>query len=281
MAHGPSVDQFARDETRVLEQFRLEGQIAVLTGASRGLGRAMALAMAGAGADVALLGREIETLEPVAAEIEALGRRALALQLDVAEIDTHADTVGRIERELGPISILINNAGVNVRADSLDYRAEDWDFVTGVNLRGAFFFTQACGQPMRARRRGKVLNVCSMTCYLGVPQTVAYSAAKAGLMQITRLLAVEWAEHHIQVNGISPGWFTTEMTSGIHGTPREEWVLSRCPTGRFGHPSELVGAAVFLVSPAADYITGQVLAIDGGILAGSDWRRGALGAIAP
>jgi len=259
---------------QVMAQFRLDGQTAVVTGASRGLGRAMAIGLAAAGADVALLGRQQATLELVAAEIGALGRRALPLQFDVADREQHAPAVARIEAELGPIGILINNAGVNVRTNSDEFREADWDFVTDVNLKGAFFFTQAVGRGMLARRQGKILNICSMTCYMGVPSTVAYSVSKAGLLQMTRLLAVEWAGHNIQVNGIAPGWISTEMTNNLKGTPRYDWVINRCPAGRFGEPHELVGAAVFLCSPAANYVTGQILAVDGGILAGSDWRQG-------
>jgi NAD(P)-dependent dehydrogenase (short-subunit alcohol dehydrogenase family) len=143
-----------------------------------------------------------------------------------------------------------------------------------VNLRGAFFFTQACGRQMIPRRQGKVLNIASMTSFLGVPLTAAYTASKSALLQLTKLLAVEWAEHNIQVNGIAPGWIHTELTENMKGTPRYQWVLNRTPAGRFGEPEELAGAAVFLCSPAADFITGQILAVDGGILAGSDWRMG-------
>ena len=263
------------NEQRIMEQFRLDGQVAVITGASRGLGRSMAVALAAAGADVALLGREQATVDAVAEEIrDDVGRKAFPLQFDVADLAQHEPAVARIEAELGPIQILISNAGVNVRTDSHEYREEDWDFVTDVNLKGAFFFTQAVGKRMMDRRQGKILNICSMTCYMGVPSTIAYSASKAGLLQMTRLLAVEWAGHNIQVNGISPGWIGTEMTNNLRGTPRYDWVINRCPAGRFGEPHELVGAAVFLCSPAANYITGQILAVDGGILAGSDWRKG-------
>jgi NAD(P)-dependent dehydrogenase (short-subunit alcohol dehydrogenase family) len=263
------------DPAQILEKFRLDGKVAVVTGASRGLGRAMALALAGAGADVALLGREEATLLPVAEQIRENGeRRAAVVPLDVADLEAHRAAVEAVVSQLGAIDILVNNAGTNVRADSLEYSPDDWDQVTGVNLRGTFFFTQACARVMIPRRRGKILNVASMTSFLGLPLTSAYTATKAALAQLTKLLAVEWAEHNIQVNALAPGWIRTEMTENMRGTPREQWVLNRTPTGRFGEPEELAGAAVFLVSPAADYITGQVLAVDGGILAGSDWRTG-------
>jgi len=258
----------------ILEQFRLDGRVALVTGASRGLGRAMALALAEAGADVALAGRDRATLEPAASEIAATGRRALAAPLDVGRVETHAALVERVARELGPVDILVNNAGINHRAPALEWSPQDWDRVLGVNLRGAFFLCQAVGRGMVERRRGKILNISSMTAFLGLPTVPAYTASKAALQQLTRLLAVEWAEYNIQVNAIAPGWIHTEMTAGLRGTPRYGWVVGKTPAGRFGEPEELAGAAVFLCSPAADFITGQVLAVDGGILAGSDWRKG-------
>ncbi len=260
--------------TRILDAFRLDGKVALVTGASRGLGRAMALGLAGAGAHVAVAGREPETLRAVAREIEELGRRCCCVPLDIARTEEHAAAVAAVTRDLGPIEILVNNAGMNVRKESLDYTPEDWDRVLDTNLKGAFFLTQEVGRGMIERRRGKVLNISSMTAFLGVPTVPAYTASKAALQQLTRMLAVEWAEFNIQVNAIAPGWINTDLTAPIKETPRYQWVLNRTPAGRFGEPEELAGAAVFLCSPAADFITGQVVAVDGGILAGSDWRTG-------
>lgn len=267
------------DPKTILTQFSLAGKTALVTGASRGLGKAMALALAGAGANVALAGRNLETLRPVAEEIEsALGLDTLCLQLDVADLDAHAPTVEQIVSHFGQLDILVNNAGVNVRNDSLSYKPEDWDFVTNANLKGTFFLTQTVGKHMVERRQGKILNISSMTAFLGVATVPAYTASKAALQQLTKMLAVEWADYNIQVNAIAPGWIHTEMTSALKTNPelqpRYNWVLNRTPAGRFGEPHELAGAAVFLCSPAADFITGQVIAIDGGILAGSDWRKG-------
>jgi len=269
------------DPRTILEQFRLDGQVALVTGASRGLGEAMALALAAAGADVALAGREAHTLEPVAAEVRALGRRALCLPLDVGNLDEIPPAVERVVSELGQIDILVNNAGCNVRKESIDYTPADWDTVLDTNLKGAFFLTQSVGRHMMTRRRGKILNISSMTSYLGLPTVPAYSASKAALQQLTKLLAVEWADFNIQVNAIAPGWIATKMTAPLQENPelraRYDWVISRTPAGRFGEPGELAGAAVFLCSPAADFITGQTIAVDGGILAGSDWRKGPSG----
>lgn len=262
------------DAKKILDLFRLDGKIAVVTGASRGLGKAMTLGYAAAGADVVLCGREAITLEPLAEEIRAdLGRRALVVPFDIAHLPSHAEAVERALSEFGQIDILLNNAGMNVRNASHEYLPEDWDRVLDTNLKGAFFFTQAVGKHMMERRQGKILNISSMTSYLGLPTVPAYTATKAALQQLTRLLAVEWAEYNIQVNAIAPGWIHTEMTAPLKGTPRYDWVVSKTPAARFGEPDELAGAAVFLCSPAADFITGQTLAVDGGILAGSDWRK--------
>jgi NAD(P)-dependent dehydrogenase (short-subunit alcohol dehydrogenase family) len=263
----------------VLNQFRLDGKVAMVTGASRGLGRAMALGLAGAGADVALAGRERGTLAPVAEEIERdLGRQALVVPLDVGDLEALPAAVEAVAARFGRIDILVNNAGTNIRKATLDYTPEEWDAVLDTNLKGAFFLAQQVGRTMIAAGGGKILNISSMTAFLGVPTVPAYTASKAALQQLTRMLAVEWAEHNIQVNAIAPGWISTDLTAPLKSQPdlepRYRWVISRTPAGRFGEPHELVGTAVFLCSPAADFITGQVLAVDGGILAGSDWRRG-------
>lgn len=267
------------DPKKIMDAFRLDGRVAWVTGASRGLGKAMALAMAGAGAQVALSGRDEATLRPVADEIEgALGRRPLCVPLDIADLEAHAPAVESIVSGLGAVDILVNNAGINVRRESIDYTPEDWDKVLDTNLKGTFFLTQAVAKHMISRGSGKILNIGSMSAFLGVTTIPAYTASKAALQQLTRELAVEWAEHNIQVNAIAPGWIHTELTAPLRENPqmqpRYQWVLNRTPAGRFGEPEELAGAAVFLCSPAADFVTGHVLVVDGGILAGSDWRKG-------
>jgi NAD(P)-dependent dehydrogenase (short-subunit alcohol dehydrogenase family) len=267
------------DPKDVLKAFRLVGKVALVTGASRGLGRAMALGLAGAGADVALAGRDRGTLEPVAQEIERdLGCQALPAPLDVADLEAIPSAVEAVVTRFGRIDILVNNAGMNIRNSTLDYTPEEWDTVLDTNLKGTFFLTQQVGRHMIGAGGGKILNISSMTAFLGVPTVPAYTASKAALQQLTRMLAVEWAEHNIQVNALAPGWISTDLTAALkthpHLEPRYRWILSRTPAGRFGEPHELVGAAVFLCSPAADFITGQILAVDGGILAGSDWRKG-------
>jgi 2-dehydro-3-deoxy-D-gluconate 5-dehydrogenase len=264
-----------------MKQFRLDGRVALVTGASRGIGRAIALGMAEAGAYVALLGRQAETLEAVAREIvaEAPGAEPLVVPCDVAEMDALPGAVQRVVERYGRLDILVNNAGINVRKDSLDYGPEDWDRVIDTNLKSAFFLTQHAAKAMIAGGRGgKILNITSMSAFIAVTTVPAYAAAKAGLQQLTKLLASEWADYGIQINAIAPGWIHTDLTDGIvtnpEFRPRYEWVISRTPQGRFGQPEELAGSAVFLCSPAADFITGQILAVDGGLLAGSDWRKG-------
>lgn len=262
----------------ILNAFRLDGRVALVTGASRGIGKALALALAAAGADVAVAGRDEATLAPVVEEIRALGRRSLAVPLDVANVEAIPGAVNAVVEALGSLDILVNNAGLNIRKDSLDYTPDDWDFVMNANLKGTFFLTQAAGRRMVEQGRGKILNIGSMSAYLGLPTLPAYSSSKAALQQLTRMLAVEWADHNVQVNAIAPGWIETNLTAPLQEKPelrpRYEWVISRTPAGRFGTPDELAGCAVFLCSPAADFITGQVIAVDGGILAGSDWRKG-------
>lgn len=259
----------------MIQRFRLDGKVSLVTGGSRGLGRAMAEALAGAGSDVVITGRDQSTLDPVAEEIRRhTGRRVLALQMDISDIASLPAKVARIVEEFGRIDVLVNNAGINIRQPALDYTEEAWDAVTGVNVKGTFFLTQEVGKVMMKQRRGKIINILSLTVAWGLPTVVAYTAAKAGLMGLTRLLAVEWAEYNIQVNAIAPGFFRTEMTRPVREDQRNEWILHRVPMRRWGEPEELTGACIFLASPASDYITGQIFWVDGGITAGSDWRTG-------
>jgi NAD(P)-dependent dehydrogenase (short-subunit alcohol dehydrogenase family) len=177
-------------------------------------------------------------------------------------------------KNFGRVDVLVNNAGINQRMAALEYTEEAWDAVMDVNAKGAFFMAQACGKVMVAQRSGKIINILSITTAWGLPTVVAYTAAKAGLMQLTRLLAVEWGAHNVQVNGIAPGFFRTEMTQPVQDDARSDWILHRTPLGRWGEPEELTGAVLFLASPAADFVTGHVLWVDGGMTAGSDWRSG-------
>jgi NAD(P)-dependent dehydrogenase (short-subunit alcohol dehydrogenase family) len=258
-----------------IESFRLDGKVSLVTGASRGLGMAIAEALAGAGSDVVLTGRQMKTLAPVAAAIsEKTGQRIVPIEMDMGNLFSIRATVDTVLKEFGCLNILVNNAAINSRMPATEYTEEAWDSVTNVNAKGAFFMAQACGKTMIERRNGKIINILSLTVALGLPTVVAYTAAKAGLMQLTRLLAVEWGPYNVNVNGVAPGFFRTELTQSVQTDARSHWILHRTPLGRWGDPEDLTGAVLFLASGASDFITGQVIFVDGGVTAGSDWRSG-------
>lgn len=258
---------------RAIDKFRLDGKVSIVTGASRGIGLAMAEALAGAGCELVIVGRKIETLEPVAERIASeSGRQVLPIQADIGELDAMDGIVHQTMERLGRIDILVNNAGINARRPAEEYTEADWDAVTNVNLKGTFFLTQACGKVMIQQQGGKIINTLSLTSAIGLPTVVAYTAAKGGLTQLTKLLAVEWAPHNIQVNGIAPGFIRTELTAPVRADSRNQWALNRTPAYRWGEPEDLAGATIFLASEASNFITGQVLFVDGGFMAGSDWR---------
>lgn len=245
--------------------FSLTDRVAIVTGGSRGIGRAVALAMAHAGANLVITGRQAGTLEETAAEIRALDRQALAFSFDISDIDAGAAMVDTVVKALGTVDILVNNVGAVILAPALEVTPENWDAVFGVNLRGTFFCTRAVGRVMLAKRRGKVINIASLMGMGGYPNRVAYGASKGGVIQMTRMLAVEWAPHGINVNCICPTMTRTEAVASLVANPvLYEDALRRTPLGRIGEPEDIAGAAVFLASPAADFITGQILAVDGG-----------------
>ena len=251
------------------ELFSLRGKVALVTGGGRGLGKGMALALAGAGADVAVAARTRAQVERTAAEIERLGRRGLPLVADVRDPGSVEEMVGLTVEKLGGLDVLVNAAGVNRRVPSLEVTPEIWDEIVDTNLKGTFFASRAAARAMRERGGGKIINIASLASEIGLPRRVPYTAAKSGVLGLTRALAVEWAPYNIQVNAIGPGYFRTEMTEPLFRD--EEWVkglLSRIPAGRAGIPEDLAGAVVFLASRASDYITGQIIYVDGGFLAG-------------
>jgi NAD(P)-dependent dehydrogenase (short-subunit alcohol dehydrogenase family) len=249
--------------------FSLSGRVALVTGASRGIGQAIAVALAQAGAELVLAGREPRTLEETAEAIRALGRRAQVQRLDVSDIGSIRAAFATIAEAGGGIDILVNNAGIEQVKPSLEVDEALWDRLLDTNLKGAFFCAQAAARLMSVTGRGgAILNLCSLTSEIGIPTAAPYGASKTGLLGMTRALATEWAPLGIRVNGIGPGYFRTALTEVFY--ENEAWqsaMLAKIPLARFGRMEDLMGAAVFLCSPAAAYVTGQVLYVDGGFLA--------------
>ena len=249
--------------------FDLSGRVALVTGASRGIGRAIAEALAGAGADVAVTSRTLASLDATRDAVVAAGRRSAAVEHDVARVDGCRYAVAATVAALGRLDILVNNAGVEEVRPSLDVDEALWDRIQATNLKGAFFCAQAAAAHWRdAGRPGAIVNVCSLTSEVGVPGAVPYGASKSGLLGVTRALAAEWAPLGIRVNAIAPGYFHTAMTDGFYADAawRAE-MLARIPQARFGAMGDLGGAVVFLASDASAYVTGQCLPVDGGYLA--------------
>ena len=248
--------------------FDLTGRTALITGSSRGLGLVLARGLAQAGATVVLNGRHQAKLAEAVAALEADGLAASGCAFDVTDAASIDRGVGRIEAGVGPIDILVNNAGIQRRGPLESLDEADWREVMETNLTGPFLVSRRVVGGMIERERGKIINICSLMSELGRQTTGNYAASKGGLKMLTRAMAVEWARHNIQANGIGPGYFLTEMTRQLADDPQfNAWICRRTPAARWGHPTELVGAAVFLASAASDFVNGHVLYVDGGILA--------------
>jgi len=249
--------------------FDLTGRIALVTGSSRGIGFELARALASAGARVVLNGRGGETLARAAEAFAAQGPAAAGTApFDVTDETGAVSAIDRIERELGPIDILVNNSGINLRRPLLEFDTADWERLIATNLTGPFMVGRAVARHMVTRGRGKIINVCSINSELARASITPYVTSKGGLKNLTKGMAVEWARHNIQVNGLGPGYFATEMTAVLAADPAfDAWLRQRVPMGRWGRLEELGGAVVFLASPASDFMTGQVLYIDGGLTA--------------
>ena len=246
--------------------FDLSGKVAVVTGANTGIGQAIALALAQAGADIAAVGRT--PAEETAARVDALGRRAEVIPADLSTIDPVQRVVDQTLERLGRLDILVNNAGIIRRADAVDFSEEDWDAVIDTNLKSVFFLAQAAGRHMIAQGAGKIINIASMLTFQGGIRVPSYTAAKSGVGGLTKLLANEWAGKGVQVNAIAPGYIATNNTAALQADQtRNQAILNRIPAGRWGDPQDLGGAAIFLASQASNYVTGHILAVDGGWLA--------------
>jgi 2-deoxy-D-gluconate 3-dehydrogenase len=252
----------------VLDDFRLDGKVAFVTGAARGLGQGIALGLAEAGADIAAL--DILPLDETGEQVEALGRRFHPIKFDLKEMDaaSAARVVGGCVDALGGLDVLVNNAGIIRRAPALEFSQDDWEDVLKVNLSAAFYLSQAAARRfVEAGRGGKIVNTASVLSYEGGILVPSYAAAKAGIANLTRALANEWAPLGINVNAIAPSYFTTELTGAIRSDEeRSAALLARIPAGRYGEPEDLKGAVVFLASDAASYVHGTILPVDGGWL---------------
>ena len=250
--------------------FNLDGKNAFISGASRGLGRQFANALAKAGANVVITSRTLESLETTKQEIEAIGRKCINIEMEVLEEDSIINAVKKAETELGPINILINNAGCNIRKPALEVTWEDWETVVDTNLKGAFFLAKEIAKGMTERGYGRIVNIGSVTSVAGYAGLGPYGASRGGIKQLTMSLAHDWGDKGVTVNCLAPGWFKTEQNANLF--EKSDWVSyieEKIPLGRVGRPNDLDGACIFLSSDASAYVTGQTLLVDGGISVGA------------
>ena len=249
-----------------MASFSLDGKVAIVTGGSRGIGRSIALGYAEAGANIVIASRTPADVEKVVEEARSRGQRAMGMATDVSRSADIAALVQATREAFGRIDILVNSAGISpVYSRALKLNEEDWNRILAVNLTGAFLTCQAVGRVMTEQREGKIINIVSIGATTGLPRFIAYCAAKGGLLQVTRVLAQEWAEYNVQVNAIAPGYVETDMTSGLQDNPRLlNDIVFRTPMRRLGKPDEIVGAALLLASEASSYMTGHILYVDGG-----------------
>ena len=250
--------------------FDLSGKVAIVTGTSRGLGQYFGRALAGAGADLVITSRDVSRLTPFKEEIEALGRRALPVKLDVLNETDIANIVRAAIDEYGKIDILINNAGLNIRHPAVEFTWKEWDTVLNTNLKGSFFVAQAVGKEMMKRKYGRIVNIGSCTCVFGMEGIGPYCASRGGVLQMTRSLAAEWGRHGVTVNVLAPGWFKTAQNKVLYDNIKwVEYITDRIPLGRPGQPNDLDGTVIFLASDASAYVTGQIILVDGGFTTGA------------
>ncbi len=248
--------------------FDLTGKVALITGAGGGLGYFITKALASAGATVVLNGRNEAKLENVVHELSMHGYKAYGYAFDITDSDTISNAIQRIKSEVGNIDILVNNAGVQHRKALEDFPDNEWQEILDINLTGTFKVSKAVVKGMIRRKSGKIINICSLMSEVGRPTIAPYAASKGGLKMLTKSMAVEWAKHNIQVNGIGPGYFITDMTRSLADDKKfNDWIIDRTPAGRWGNPDELAGTIVYLASDASNFVNGQLIYVDGGILA--------------
>jgi gluconate 5-dehydrogenase len=254
--------------TAVSDLFDLRGRVALVTGSSAGIGLAMARGLAGAGARVVLNGRRSQKVNDAAKSLRELGYHVAEAAFDVIDNAAVGRAIDRIENEIGPIEILINNAGMQRRAPLEDYPEETWHELMSTNVDSVFFVSQAVARRMIPRRRGKIINICSVQSELGRPSIAPYAASKGAVKMLTKGMAIDWGKYGLQINGIGPGYFKTELNQALVDDPAfSEWLIARTPSRRWGELDDLIGAAVFLASDASAFVNGQVLYIDGGVTA--------------
>lgn len=247
--------------------FDLTGKTALVTGGGRGIGRSIALALAEAGADVAVTSRTKDELEKVCGEITEFSRKAFYQEMDIRDMNVMSEFTERLVKEQGSIDILVNAAGLNVRKSFLEFSEADWDYVMDVNLKSVMKCSQIVIPYMLKQKQGSIINIASLTSQIGLANAPAYCASKGGVSQLTKAMAVEFAQEGIRVNAIGPGYIRTKMTDAVfQDEKRVEWMLSRIPMGRTGEETDLQGLAIFLASKGSDYITGQTIYVDGGWL---------------
>ena len=252
----------------VHDLFGLEGRVALVTGSSRGLGLILARGLGGAGATVVLNGRNEQTLQEAVSRMKQEGIDGRGYAFDVTDGEQIDEAIGRIEKDVGPIDILVNNAGIQRRGALEDFSEKDWQDILNTNLTAVFLVSRRVARGMIARRRGKIVNIHSLQSEVARVTIAPYSASKGGVKMLTKGMATDWGKHNIQVNGIGPGYFITEMTRPLADDPEfDRWIKARTPMARWGDPRELVGTAIFLASDASSFMTGQVIYVDGGILA--------------
>lgn len=245
--------------------FDLAGRVAVVTGGNGGIGRGIALGLGGAGASVAVLGRNEEKNQRVLSELKKIGVPSIAVTLDVTDRNALEPAFNKIERELGSVGILVNNAGnVSLSGGVLQEKPEDWDNVIETHLNAAFLLSKLAARSMVASKGGKIINIASIYSFFGSGLVPSYSAAKGAIIQLTKSMAIELAPHNIQVNAIAPGWIETDMTAPVHSMPLNDEILLRTPAGRWGQAEEIAGTAVYLASHASDFVTGTTIRVDGG-----------------